>query len=701
MYVRLGNANLVYETPSYDNFMIFAEVIDSQMSFERPIVVYTKDQLDAWFGREFTSRDYFEELLDRGIALYLTKPVSSKEDTKQVGYLNTSDYYTMPGYYDIEPELPEVSPGTTEIKRLYRLYDEEGIYKSEEGDQYSLCIWYYEPDTKSWIFTRVQDLPQNIGGFKTSSLNNRDVLKVLSKSSKISYVNPKYSTEDSPLQVVRNYTGKKDFKYSLDNISLERIKIGYQTLAFNITYSTTTTLTDGSYIVLPGQDGKSYLLYYGSKPKVNEKYYSEEIQFTSISGLLRNLGDLGYILDTSKGLLYSTFPVKTTYFYEIPGFELVPSYEATHQLLWDQCQGDAVLSFYSKTIGPGGEDGNIKVSITSLEEEGYYRVEISRFDALEVFEGYFTNRNEAGRERLDYTISKTSALVYCDYIPADKWVEPWEGTFELRGAEKEEYTPESYNQALDILFNERDDQVLPDFLLVPEVQRFGTTLREDDTLQTYQKLLGYAQTLGCQVLIENSEEEDSVKHFIHNYTGDVDNRLVYFFKNLTINGFSRPGYYLFLLGILTDEYSISTGDLYYTSPTDGKNPYTTKREDLERKKCNYLVDNNQVYYYKKYFNGKNPNTSVLMRFVLGKVSRELEKNKWSYLAQKMVGRIRSNIEGVLDRVLKTFSIIRGIYISDFEVISAENKIKLSVDIRISDLVENDIRLDLIINYNKN
>ena len=108
MYIRLGNANLVYEQPSYDDFMIFAEVIDSKMSYERPILVRTKDQLDIWFGREFTSREYFEELLDSGVSLYLFRPVSDQENTLQEGYVDLTDYYMMPNFYDEEPTLPKL-----------------------------------------------------------------------------------------------------------------------------------------------------------------------------------------------------------------------------------------------------------------------------------------------------------------------------------------------------------------------------------------------------------------------------------------------------------------------------------------------------------------------------------------------------------------------------------------------------------------
>jgi hypothetical protein len=699
MYIKEGTTRVTYGSPSYDDFMIFAEIVDSQMSYERPVLVRTRSQLYNWFGKEFSSKAFFDELLDYGISLYLTRPVSAEEDQTDGEYLDINSYYQDLKLYESEPEMPSVKEGETEIKRLYNMISEGGEYISEGGSPYDKFIWYYEPADRSWSFTKVKDLPQNISGFRTDSLNNRDTLNIYSKNSKFSYCNPGYKDRSNTLQLIKDTFGK-DFKYSLSGLNLERVNKGLQTLAFDIT-SKNTTLKSGNYIIIQGNDGVGHLYYYREKPKaVSQKYYRVEEEFTSISDLLRRLKNIGYL--EINGTLYSTFPTRTTYFFDIPGFQLEPSYIKTHILLGELGEEEELsIRFYSKTIGPGGEEGNISVSLTKLEEEGEYRVEISRFDYTEVYEGFFIDRDEVETERLDYSISKYSSLVYCETV-GDHWIEPNEGTWELRGAVEETHTSEKYMKSLSILFNDRDDLCLPDFLLIPDVEKYGTEIDEDTgSLKSYETFLRYSKDLGTQILVENSMEDiDNPKHYKFNYVEDKENRIVYFLNKLTLGGEERPGYYAFLIGLIGDTYSISTSYILYSSPTDGKNPYTTDLKDLEEKKCNYLVDNNQVYYYKKYFGGKNPTTSVLGRFVIGKISRELKKNKWYYLSTRMNGRIEGRIEGVLGRIVNSFSIIRSIGISEFNYDYTGNKITLEIESTISDLIDKDIKLDITINYIK-
>ena len=169
---------------------------------------------------------------------------------------------------------------------------------------------------------------------------------------------------------------------------------------------------------------------------------------------------------------------------------------------------------------------------------------------------------------------------------------------------------------------------------------------------------------------------------------------------MNVKGYTRPGYYLFLRGLLGDTYSISSTEAYYKSPLDSKDPYEDVLEDLENHKCNYLIDNGQFYYYKNYQNGKDPETTIWMRFVLGKIARELEKNKGFYLAERMTGKQASIIESVLGRVNSSFSIIRDITIQNIEFMPGKNKMSIDVYTSISDLIENDISINITINYNK-
>ena len=69
MYLRLGTTNIKYSTEQ-DDFTVFSEVVDSKMSYEKPILVRTPDELDIWFGSDFPGKDYYDELLESGVTLY-------------------------------------------------------------------------------------------------------------------------------------------------------------------------------------------------------------------------------------------------------------------------------------------------------------------------------------------------------------------------------------------------------------------------------------------------------------------------------------------------------------------------------------------------------------------------------------------------------------------------------------------------------
>ena len=105
MYIKLGNIT-VNRQQRIDDFMIFMEVVDSAMSFEHPVFVRNSEQLDIWFGKTFSDRDYFEELLNRGVSVYLYKPISKESDFPD--YINLNEYkeYSEEVLYYSVQELP-------------------------------------------------------------------------------------------------------------------------------------------------------------------------------------------------------------------------------------------------------------------------------------------------------------------------------------------------------------------------------------------------------------------------------------------------------------------------------------------------------------------------------------------------------------------------------------------------------------------
>ncbi len=774
MYLRLGNSGIKYSTPDTDDFMIFAEVPEGcTMSYEKPILVRTKDELDIWFGKEFKEREYFDELLQSGVVLYLYKPISEKSNTSQEGYIDYSSFVEIDKYFT-EKELENI---TGDKKKIYKVYSDVGDYEDEVVEysskdetynsyviKYNKYIWVEDFS----LFVDIKDLPQNLDNINSDSLNNRDSLRITYpeyysgsytvNNSLIKYTHPKYGGTD------RIYDSSTIGLLSLVGLDLDRIEKGYQTLAFNISDPGITT--KDTYITIRNKNNNlNTVIYYnneirnsGENPdtyyyRVTKEEKSRIIDIdkycgSSLSSKETNMkfpnmvSSISDILQSECGFrkinentILPDFPISASYFYTIPEpFSFSPSFEKTHDILSEKTENDGRIEFYSKTIGIDDEyEGNIEVEIKHLKNS-IYRFIITRYDYSEVFEGDIFGEKS---ERIDYIISKESKLVYCNLIETytgyfrdhtgtgtynfdpvtiayskdlnsaedyDQkyrikpneildyfYLEPtskrsWklrEGKYTLRRAIKESNV--SYTRSLEVLLGD-EETVYPDFILIPNPSLYN---------YDYKKILQYCSSINCQALIQNTE-----KDYDKNYTEDINNRLVYFFKDMTIYSMWRPGYYVYLKGLLGDTYSASTTKILYETPE--KDPYeeTETLYSLEVYKSNYMVDNGQLYYYRKYFDGDDYYSSGWMRFVLGKISRELEKNKGLYLSEKMSGRLKGIVGEVLSRVERTFSIIRRISILQFTLDYQNNKMSLVVETEISDLVKNSMTLNLTINYNK-
>lgn len=638
MYIKLGSTTLNYPSIPYDDFMVFSEVIDSQVGYEKPVLVRTIEQLDKWFGRDFTSRDYFEELINSGVTLLLTRPLD----------------------YNIED--PDIYQGSLNNRDTLRLYN---VKDSADNTIYSHFLY-----------------------------EEREL-----------FAEPIKTTGES----------REFYEGNIDNLDLKRVEKRYQTLVFDIVEQPDNVLQEKSYIVFPNapvNNGTSdtettttnTLYYHGDVSElVNSNYYTAEEDFSNLEDLYEKLD--GVVKEENSNNIIANHVINTTFFYENLGIDLIPNYLESHHLLSKHRNliNDRIVDFWSKTIGTAGIDGNIAVTIEESLDEGNYRIIIERFGHLEIFEGPV--KTTTGVERLDYQISRLSELVYCDF--AEGIEELPLGTWTLKGAIEETYNYESYNNGLDEIFEEAD-RTFPDFFLIPDVSKYiplDTASIEDilnDHKTFYKKILEYAEESGCQVLVEN---EDTKNNYLYNYTNDVFNRLVYFYRSMMLGDVSRPGYYIFIRGLLRDVYSMSTDIIYYKSIKDlskDKNSYeeTEESEDLKKYKCNYLIDNGLMYYYKEYQNGDEFETSIWMRFVLGKIKRELEKNKWRYLGEKNQGKIRENISAILNKVSSNFGIIRDLSILDIRFHLESNKVDVDIETTISDLVKNHMIVNFTINYNK-
>lgn len=190
-------------------------------------------------------------------------------------------------------------------------------------------------------------------------------------------------------------------------------------------------------------------------------------------------------------------------------------------------------------------------------------------------------------------------------------------------------------------------------------------------------------------------------NFIFNYTEDLDNRLVYFYNSIYINGEMYPGYSLFLLNIIKGDYKLSCKNINYDAPGDTTTYDNTPLEDkLDEYKSNYLTFNNHLYYYNKYQTGKYYNTTMYLRFILGKIVRELEKNKGNYIGEKFYRSSYNSINSILIDIQKYFKIVNNIEITNYEFTPEENSLSLEIDTEVNDIVDNDITLNITLNFNK-
>ena len=842
MYLKLGNIT-VNRQQIIDDFTIFIEVVDSSMSFERPVFIRNSEQLDIWFGKNFSDRDYFVELLNRGVSLYLYKPVSPKSDDPDfIDLENYSEYEEEVIYYNIsglptDPELDiqynvngvyyvyvDESTGYVLLSDVGKYIEKPGQYKKlykkrsfalpstlpEEGEP-EVKYWVIDPGVwYLWldgVWVSENELPQNITN-KSVSLNNRDVLALSDPDIQglPEYFYPEYNEysenhlglfsnrKNLPgIKVVNNVAYYEDTEEEV-NINANDILNGDTTLSIREVYTGESSgiissgfqLIESIDINNPGNivaAKNTSTIAYNGVPLPGD-LYSKKVNITSILELKSVLVSAKYMVDViEKGKeisAYSYKPFNLTYLNTFDSIKILNDQKLNNKILTQMFLPYSNLCMWSKTIGTDpdeyGEDKNIKVSIEKIGTYDY-RIHLSRYDYSEYFEG--TLFPEPGQRRLDDLISLSSRLVYCEIKDGAKALRT--GEFTLRGAEIETYNKEMFWKSLNTIVS---DEIYPDYLLIPDVHKYINNLDKDYSYyKEYETFLDIAKECNCQVLIQNNDfrqeevtslpkEQDSFtvykigglyylrgneistqyavslitagNDYIFNYSNDTENRLIYFFRGMTSYLQPRPGYYIYLLGLLDNVFSASPDNIVYESPvsypydldlkvvrveelpkipkTDtvyiidedyylGSEKITDSKlisavidegtkESLANHKSNYLVTNNQIYYYRGYENGEDYKTTAWMRFAIGKISRELLKNKWAYLSLRNTGRIRENIVAVLSRITRNFSVVNSISIELFRPVMNENKIDLILNTRLADLVDNNIVLDLTINYNK-
>lgn len=792
MYIKLGTINLQYYQETND-WMILGEILESDMSYEKPILVRTTDELDIWFGKDYKDYHYMQELINMGVVLYLYKPtyeqttggedyidldkyivdndvwlrdvetewvgrvVKSPEqykfkydegDTiKEIGFeivngkLSITENITGREYCTTEVVRKELLSPTNQISKIYEKPIQFRVFNSED-------TWIY----KDGEIVNTELLPQNINLTSVSS-NNRDTLVVSSPNDILDFTYLDYNYVDDILGIFKNkeLVDQLENVEHLEDIDMELVATNYQTLMFNV-FSNSVNLGTDDYFVMPnssrGINTDLWILYYQGNyeeiPKDIKDLFPIEksVKISTFSELIGKLrDDMGYgVIDNGDKnyYIYSNTIIPVTYFYRSKNVGIIPETKIT----------EAVLSKYitpgievvSKTIGRSSEfeDDLIRFVVEKTDND-QYRVIISRYSYSEVFEG--TLDYTLGKQRLDNQMTLESKLIRCNFYGK----ELREGTYYLRGAEKEKTTPEMYRYSLkQMLTTEYNTPAYPDYFMIPDKYKYTSDIVEDSP---YQIFLDFAKEVNCQFLIENKPYYDLFKietvttlpenrtsgtyyfiegsdvyynwegnivtdsffndvvsgggDFIYNYTKDEENRLVYFYKGMKYLYDDRPGYYAYLRGVLLDEFSISVKDILYNTPTTDAFLDYDIETTLKRYKSNYLVCDNQTYFYKEYQDGKTYLTTGWTRFIAGKVFRELQKNSGEILGQQMLGIIRSKISGLIYSISNGFSIVSTIGITNFEPEDNGQSLRVDLDTIMNDQVKNHVNLDITVNYNNN
>ena len=520
-YIKLNNTSINRSKEVIDRFILVSSIIDSPVSPEDPKLITSIEDLDIYFEKDFTNRDYFIELLNKKVGLFLYRPTTPEKNKPGI-YYNYNNYELVGENkcYLSETDLPPLGK-------------EETLYLSKSETE-GPWIWV------DGLYYDIKNLPQNLEN-KTKSINIRDSLRILEEGSLetlgYNYCYPKYidkydlNVKPKCTNLDDYFSGKSFFSYTLKirkDINFDSGKSKGYYIAF--TESDETYLlwfSNGSQIDPIGSD------YIESDNKFEIRYIIDGYKksFDSIlQEIINKFIEKGYsILNQEDDGVYVTIDLYTTHLSpnkdlcNLPGFELIPNISISNQIISNNTTKQRRIDFFSKTIGNSKEKVKIKISQIK-RKSGYYTIEISKYDYIEVFTGTLfpdlstRNTNEM---MLDTLINNESKLVFCDlkryrddgtaFKVGDKDSSLYTGEWELSGGEDETFTAQYYLESLDRLKNNLD--FVEDFLLIPNINYFrdgkGLSINYN-YYPEYEILLDYAKFKGCQILIDNLDTEHEI-----------------------------------------------------------------------------------------------------------------------------------------------------------------------------------------------
>lgn len=581
MYIKLGNIT-VNKSSKIDDFIIFMEVTDSTMSFERPVFIRNSEQLDIWFGKNFSSREYYRELLDRGgVTLYLYKPISEKIDSPDYIDLDTyQEYYEEVIFYSVYnlPLIPDLSIKYN-VNGVYYVYVDDTVgyvllsdigkyierpgkysplYQTKEfanfeslpkqgqpGFKYKVLesdLWYIWLED-SWVSE--EELPQNLLN-ESVSLSNRDTLALTDPTvpNLPKYIYPEYkesglSLPSEPLPglskiVIDSESGLAMYESGgLIDIDSEKLQEGTETLSLKMTYvgDNNGSLGDGIQLIQGIRTTENTVAtrnagtpeYNGTKLPAD--MYSKSVVVSSMTELKNIYQTCGYVVNQKGNDLhvYSGLKFDLTYLSTFKEILVQNDTDTVNKIMTQLFYNYTNFEMWSKTIGRDSddfdEDKNIKVEIENIGTYKY-RIRLYRYDYSESFEGSLYP--VPGEDRLDDLISKKSNLVYCNIKGNTDQLRT--GEFTLRGAKVETSDKNMYWKSLSVMTSE---EFYPDYLLIPDLNKYVSGLNKNYSYYIeHKKFLEIAKELNCQVLIQNNDSPYKLKE-VDTIPETLDDNTVY------------------------------------------------------------------------------------------------------------------------------------------------------------------------------
>ena len=115
-------------------------------------------------------------------------------------------------------------------------------------------------------------------------------------------------------------------------------------------------------------------------------------------------------------------------------------------------------------------------------------------------------------------------------------------------------------------------------------------------------------------------------------------------------------------------------------------------------RSNYLSYNNHYYYYDQLFNGDEENQSIVTRYILGKIRRRIEAEKWNIINQvslpfrvEAVGKVLQKIYSVYSSIIKNLSMV------DIKEDNPKRTFSFTLRITYTELINKDVYLNITLN----